>query len=231
MTKITGAFVYLILVDGVVRYVGKGRGSRHKDHLNVACKLIRARRQGKKPRASLFYNRLAKAVSQGCTVTEQIVASSLTDEAAFDLEVDTIALFPDQLWNTTSGGNGLSSEDARQLWLRPGHREKVVAKLGSPEYRQTNSEAVTAKWQEPEYRTTLQKRGRDKWLRPDFKARMSQQSSDNWKDPDYRERTRAGIKRAMAKPATRELLRTLRQEMWADLGYRAKWYEARWGSR
>ena len=100
----SAAYVYAILVDGIVRYIGKGRNGRLYAHLIEAKRT--AARSGAKT-ASLhprWRRNLVQAVRAGSEITESVIGCGLTDEEAYRLESKIIADFhrfqTDQLWNT-----------------------------------------------------------------------------------------------------------------------------------
>lgn len=80
------AYVYAVLVDGVVRYVGRGRNGRMNTHL-IEAKRSAARcapdTSGLYPR---MHRKLVEAVRAGSQVTESVIVSGLTDKAAYRLE-------------------------------------------------------------------------------------------------------------------------------------------------
>jgi hypothetical protein len=98
------AYVYAVLVDGVVRYVGRGRNGRMNTHL-IEAKRSAARcapdTSGLYPR---MHRKLVEAVRAGSQVTESVIVSGLTDKAAYRLESWIIGEFhkhrAGQLWNT-----------------------------------------------------------------------------------------------------------------------------------
>ena len=98
------AYIYAILVDGVVRYIGKGRNGRMYTHL-IDAKRSAARcavdTGGLHPR---LHRKLVEAIRDGSQFGETIVASGLTDRAAYGLESKIIGQFhklrAGQLWNT-----------------------------------------------------------------------------------------------------------------------------------
>jgi LEM3-like protein len=87
------AYVYALLVDGVVRYVGKGRNGRMYSHL-LEAKRSAARcapdTSGLYPR---MHRKLVEAVRAGSQVAESVIVSSLTDKAAYRLESRIIGEF------------------------------------------------------------------------------------------------------------------------------------------
>ena len=98
------AYVYVLLVDDVVRYVGKGRNGRMYSHL------LEAKRSAVRcaPDTSGLYPRmhrkLVEAVRAGSQVAESVIVSGLTDKAAYRRESRIIGEFhkhrAGQLWNT-----------------------------------------------------------------------------------------------------------------------------------
>lgn len=118
------AFVYTIIVDDIVRYIGKGRGERHLTHA------INARRDAAKPHtrtkhlSPLMHRNLVKAVRAGSLIKDTIIASGLSDVEAYRIEAQIIADFhrrvAGQLWNTIDE----RSMDKRLLppkWDCPAH--------------------------------------------------------------------------------------------------------------
>ena len=100
----SAAYVYVIVVDGLVRYIGKGRNGRMYIHL-VEAKRSAARRNGNT--AGLYprmHRKLVEAIRGGCQISETIITSGLTDGAAYRLEAMMIGAFhrwrTGQLWNT-----------------------------------------------------------------------------------------------------------------------------------
>ena len=98
------AYVYVILVDGVVRYIGKGRNGRMYTHL-IEAKRSAARcnpdTSGLYPR---LHRKLVEAVRAGSRITEIVIISNLTDRTAYRIESRMIGEFhkfrAGQLWNT-----------------------------------------------------------------------------------------------------------------------------------
>jgi len=98
------AYVYAILVDGVVRYIGKGRNGRLYTHL------IEAKRSAAQPSpdtSGLYprrHRKLVEAVRAGSQITEIVIISDLTDWEAYRIESRMIGEFhrfrAGQLWNT-----------------------------------------------------------------------------------------------------------------------------------
>jgi hypothetical protein len=103
-SRTRSAYVYAVLVEGIVRYVGKGRSGRMYSHL-IEAKRSAARctpdTSGLYPR---MHRKLVEAVRAGSRVSKSVLASGLTDKAAYRLESRIIGEFhkhrAGQLWNT-----------------------------------------------------------------------------------------------------------------------------------
>ena len=102
--KAKSAYVYAILVDDVMRYVGKGRDKRLYIHVIEARRSAArcgARTSNLHPRV---HRKLVEAVRAGSDIAEIVILDGLTDQNAFRLEYEIIGNFhkgrPGQLWNT-----------------------------------------------------------------------------------------------------------------------------------
>ena len=98
------AYVYAILIDEVVRYIGKGRNGRMYAHL-IEAKRSAARCGARTTQLSpRMHRRLVEAIRSGAVIKEEIIVGGLTDRQAYRLENRLIAEFhkfrTDQLWNT-----------------------------------------------------------------------------------------------------------------------------------
>ena len=99
-----GSYIYAIIVDGVVRYIGKGRNGRMYTHL------IEAKRTSARCPADTdhlyprMHRKLVETVRAGSQIIETVITSGLTDRAAYRLESRMIGEFhkfrAGQLWNT-----------------------------------------------------------------------------------------------------------------------------------
>jgi hypothetical protein len=99
-----GGYIYAIIVDGVVRYIGKGRNGRMYTHL-IEAKCTSARCPAET--AHLYprkHRKLVETVRAGSQIIETVITSGLTDRAAYRLESRMIGEFhkfrAGQLWNT-----------------------------------------------------------------------------------------------------------------------------------
>jgi len=184
------AYVYAIIVNGVVRYIGKGSGipmKRAREHIRTAKRLNRRREAGEVLWASNLYNRLAKALKNGRAVEAVCIVDNLTDEQAFDRERTEIEK-ASGLWNLDGGGLGgkeMSAEHraklsaaAKRRWQRPGEIEKLHAFANSPENiaRLKAGNAELAR-------------------RPDIRAKNAKAAKERWLDPTRAKRMLVGLKR------------------------------------
>src|SRR4249920_1262421 len=80
------AFVYQIIVDGVVRYIGKGTGGRLANHMKKVRMIARRRAAGETITTTHFYNRLTKAWLAGSNIEFNVIADRLSDAEAFESE-------------------------------------------------------------------------------------------------------------------------------------------------
>jgi hypothetical protein len=117
-------YVYEIRVDGVVRYIGKGRNGRMYSHM------IEARRTANKPGVKIanlsphFRKMLVRAIRRGANIKEKVITADLTDDAAYAIEHHMIGSFhknhPGQLWNTIDE-RFMSPEYLPDDWSNPVH--------------------------------------------------------------------------------------------------------------
>jgi hypothetical protein len=99
-------YIYAIYVDGVVRYIGKGRNGRMHFHVIEARRINSRRARGANTdrTSTKFYRKLAEAMRHGAIITEEIMLDGLTNQRAYRIEKQKIEELhkhkPDQLWNT-----------------------------------------------------------------------------------------------------------------------------------
>ena len=99
-------YIYGIYVDGVVRYIGKGRNGRMHFHVIEARRINSRRARGANTDRTntKFYRKLAEAMRHGAIIAEEIMLDGLTNQRAYRIEKQKIEELhkqkPDQLWNT-----------------------------------------------------------------------------------------------------------------------------------
>jgi hypothetical protein len=100
----SAAYVYAIEVNGVVRYIGKGRGNRMYFHRLEAARTLRRIKKRAQRRLPRWHRMLVGALQDGAKIQEVMIKSGLSDSAAYELESRIIGEFhllsTSQLWNT-----------------------------------------------------------------------------------------------------------------------------------
>jgi hypothetical protein len=138
-----GYYVYTITVDGVVRYIGKGRDLRLYSHM----KEVRSRLNRDfviQSIASRLQQNLTKAVLSRARVIETVLVDNLTETAAYKLEYDKLREYVcagkrDQLWNVIPGSIQTPQElqefierlqrnlSSRDRWIRHFSERRLAA--------------------------------------------------------------------------------------------------------
>lgn len=227
----SAAYVYAITVDGVVRYIGKGRRYRVREHFRIARLLLANRAAGKKIKIARFYNRLAKVMAEGAELDEIIIADRLGDEQAFQLERDEIAKIPGgQLWNATAGGEGYTPETAKAAWTperRAQQSEIAKRRWADPEARKKHSETIKNQWADPEYRAHHVSAQKTRWSKEGAKEAGSKASKAIWADPQ-RKAAISETRKLLWQDPNRKAKRSAQSKaLWADPEFRAKIKETR----
>ena len=129
-----GAYVYAVLVDGTVRYIGKGSGRRLWAHEKIVRSMARRRAAGEVIVAeSPFYEKLCIAYLSGANIEAIILRDGISHDQAFRDEIAERKKFPPtQLWNTGD------------CWDRPEYRAKQMARWADPEIREFHRSKVAA---------------------------------------------------------------------------------------
>lgn len=176
------SYVYELLVDDVVRYIGMGRGNRINVHVAVAKRINRKLQLGQTVSALQVHHLLADALSKGAKVEQRFLMQGLTNEEARQAEVGLIAQAPtEQLWNVHPGGGGASSERMAELWA-------------DPEWRENQTRLLKKTWQDPEYRREMALVRSD----PELRGRISDSVRERFSDPEERKKQGARLKAAFA---------------------------------
>jgi hypothetical protein len=186
------AFIYAIVVDDVVKYIGKGTGRRAIRHVQKMHQILRARAAGEVVQATHLHNRMAKAWRNGSMIEIEILIDGLTDDAAFAKEIEVIATYPAwQLWNKTLGG-----DRPPDLTGHPASPERIAKARASnlkswsdPNLLAEQSKRMKVTWLKPEYREqkiaqnsrpqpTVSEKAKLRWADPEFKAKMDRIHND-----------------------------------------------------
>lgn len=204
-------YVYEVLVDGVVRYVGKGTKSRRHHHRKIARQAARRIFDGLHLKGlRSFHKRLALALLAGSEITSRIVIDGLTSGAAYLMEIDMIAEQhkAGNLWNVTGGGDGFSVE---MLADPTGYWASLEAAWKDPERRRLAKENAIARWQDATARENHSAILTEAYQNPEVKERHRAAIAKRWINvEDRRAFNSAAAKANWAKPGTRE-----RQAEWA----------------
>lgn len=216
---IDDAYVYAILVDGVVRYIGKGSGAplkRAREHARTARRLLRRRAAGQRTWERLFYNRLAKSLENGEEVREVCICDGLSHEEAFAREIVEITAAPKgQLWNSESGGLGgnRASDETRELLSIAGKR-----RAAQPGERQRLRQLALDRASDPACIATLSVQAKARWSDPELAERMKAGLDKGRKAPRSPERN----KKRWAKPEAGQKHAAAMLRKWADPVFKAK---------
>lgn len=200
------AYVYAILVDGVVRYIGKGTGQRMITHVRFAKQLNKRRSAGHVIKVSKFYNKLAKALLVQSKIEYNVIAKGISHSEAFDIEAIEIAkAAPEQLWNVLPGGFGFDLDNLldveefyRRLhqgiedsWQKPDRRIKHVKgalkRWESEEARTNHSEILSNAWADEELCKRHGEIFRKRFASDEELSRHNSEiAKGRWKDPEQR---------------------------------------------
>lgn len=237
----SACYLYEILVDAVVRYVGMGRGDRIYVHNRIARRIIRKSDLGLPVTAQLVHLNLADSIRRGAAITSRIVYSTLSAHAARELEVSHIASFEkDQLWNRHPGGGGASPERMAELWADPAWRARQIAALQSswdntthraymaeirsaPEFKEKIRSAVTARFADPEERARQSQRTAGFYAaNPGAGREHGNHIKTLWADPLNHERFSRAVTAHWDDPQHRARQSEAAKQQWSDPDGRAK---------
>jgi hypothetical protein len=173
-------FVYAILVDGVVRYIGKGTKQRPLYHLKTASIINAKRAAGLKVKALKFHNRLAKAIREGANIEYLVIVDGLSEKRAFAREIIEIST-RSGLWNEDAGGKGVSSILRKKLWRNNAayrqkmleHNRRISRIPMTPEHISKNSANMSVYNRSDIGRRRVSKMNKQRWLDPTWRAKMS----------------------------------------------------------
>lgn len=228
--------------EGTVVYVGKGKDPRIKTHLQDARRIAAG---GRNKSNSRFLRWLAKQLADGKPQSWRIVAGGLSEDEAFNLEVQLIAFHKriedgGALCNLALGGPGMTSALLKKMWADesfrarftahwndPEKRELAVAHLKTPARRAFVSSLLKARWAKEggeKAREELRERNKS--------SAMRERNAALFLDEGHRKKhsaaTAAGIA-AMTqeqKIAASETLSVGLKSAWADPEKRARWTSA-----
>jgi hypothetical protein len=175
-------YVHRRASDNTIFYVGKGSGGR----------------AWSKHRRNPWWSNV---VSKHGHVVE-IVIDNMTEQEAFDLEVELTEYYSEFLVNLTLGGGGSSgyrhtieakqsiSQHSKLLWQNDEYRKKVIRETYDAEYRSKMSDVHKLLWQNQDHRTKIL-------------SRLIPVMQEKWRDPTHREKMAKVIKGKPKKPVKR----------------------------
>lgn len=113
-----GCYVYFILVDHKIRYIGKGTNGRAWEHEREAICRNKKRDNGEKLKNDKFYNLLGAAIRNGAKIDVCVIKDGMSDKKAYSAEKKLILLLRSliPLWNMKDGGTGFTREDVDKIW-------------------------------------------------------------------------------------------------------------------
>lgn len=171
-----GCYVYEVIIDDLVRYVGKGTGRRFKNHITTAKRYDRYMREGRPQiTVSPFYEKLLIELGRGSDISYRIVDKFNDDDDALAKEIEHISSFPvGQLWNDGPGGNGGTSGGAFKRWSNPderaAHRRRLSAVWSNPVLIERHRELCKHRVTNSEYQSHASK---SRWSKPGEREAMS----------------------------------------------------------
>lgn len=225
--RFIGAYVYAITVDGVVRYIGKGRRYRAIEHFRWAREINRRREAGEKVGALPMHNRLAKAMRNGAVLGYEIIAHGLSDEAAYRIEAEEVGKAPlGQLWNLKPGGDGTDGRYIASLWKDDAFRKRVMSTrqqtmYGSAEWRDRQRANAVAQWADAEKKARFTAQHRRLWDDPVAAEDRRKLLREVWSDPEKKAR-KSALVASQWTPERRAAMAENRRRAWADPEFRAK---------
>lgn len=194
------AYIYRIKIDGIIRYIGKGRGKRYLRHEQIA----RSLNAGQRIKATPFQKKLAKALCEDRPISSEIYLSDLTDEEAFQQEEYEIESRRADLWNVLDGGEGMSSVNARAVWVDVEKRKrrslltrarwadvKSIYRNVPDRLRNQAFSAAKTRWANPKNREIAAARMRVRWANPEYRNRQIAAARARCSDPKIKEQLTA----------------------------------------
>jgi hypothetical protein len=199
----SSCYVYVYEFDGVVRYIGEGRGRRMENHRAIASKYADAIRRGEPSRRHRFYTNYALALITGSAPNCRKVAEGLTKREAIDLQNAEIARYPaEQLWNSIlsqhpwmADEQAMSARNAamKAFWASPDGQAVAKTLWADPERRERQRAVQKAYWASPEGRAKRAAAAKARCATPEGLAAIAAARAAAAANPEVRERQNAGL--------------------------------------
>ena len=136
----------------------------------------------------------------------KILYKNLSEEDAFQKEMELIKeIGLENLTNITEGGDGFTSEFAKNLWNNEETRNKMLKGIreanSRPEFRQKRSKYQKNRMKDASLRKTISEKmqgntnGVDIWKNEERKKLMAERRKEQWKDEEYRNKNLSGRKK------------------------------------
>lgn len=205
-------YVYAILVDGSVRYIGKGCGGRAGQHIAIARRLNRKSLDGQSERATHFHNRLAKHLREGAAIAYEIIQGGLSEADALLREKREIDTRTD-LYNEKQGGEAgpvVSGE------LRDRLSAKAKERYTNPAELEKVSHMLRTVAQAPEVKAKRKATLKRQWADPAIAQSRSAKMIAGKRTPEARERMKAASKKAMQDLSLRGRISASNKKIWSD---------------
>jgi len=210
----THYYVYMFVVDGIPRYIGKGYGRRmhhHEQRMFTGSH-------------TMWLNYLRRCVALNRRVTVEIVADNMTSPEAFLLETQEIMRYGRRrlgegpLMNYANGGEGHDSETVKAILSRPEVAEKMriarATRYADPKNREAQRQRIIKMHANPEHKAAHAAAVRAATATEEFKGKISKLSTAMWADPEFRGKQRERCKASMERPECRKALSDRSTESW-----------------
>jgi hypothetical protein len=147
-----------------------------------------------------------KVVSMFKFISENSAFDSYTHFHKLDEDMELIKeIGLENLTNITEGGDGFTSEFAKNLWNNEETRNKMLKGIreanSRPEFRQARSKYQKNRMKDASLRKTISEKmqgntnGVDIWKNEERKKLMAERRKEQWKDEEYRNKNLSGRKK------------------------------------
>lgn len=213
----SSCYIYVYEIDGIVRYIGRGRRNRIAHHSKAVRQRVEKKACGEVLRPHRFYDRLEEAFQNGAKIVARKIIEELTGDEAIVLEMQEIAKHPPGvLWNTilastprikdadwiarqSAGAKRVMSDPKRRRYIS----EKMKAINADPAVRARKSASMKAAWADPVQRRQRAQAISKAFQAPEAQAKLSAARKADWENAELRARRSASVRAAQNKPEYR----------------------------